>query len=80
MVGTSGRTAVRLSVVTASARTWPLPEKPDDPGCCGGEHHLVGAGDDVLQRRRRALVGDVHDIGVGFESLKSSPARCSDVP
>ena len=28
----------------------------------GGKHHLVVTGDDILQGRRRALVGHVHDI------------------
>ena len=31
MVGTSDKTAVRLSVVTASARTWPLLRNPMTP-------------------------------------------------
>ena len=43
----------------------------------GGEHHLVVAGDDVLKRRRRALIGHMYDVDMGlrFEQFAGQMRR-----
>ena len=76
MVGMSGRIAVRLSVVTASARTCSVLDKAHDARG-GGEHHLVLPGNDVLQGRRRAFIGHMHDVDMrhGLEQFAGEMRR-----
>src|ERR1700710_2158024 len=78
MLGTLGRNAAPLAVVTASARNAPDSNCPTDSGPLLND---IG----ICPPRRSLMEGAPPLYGTAFKSIfarffKSSPARCVDVP